>query len=477
MSNTRVVQNTDCQVVFVPTLYNKIFCLHYFNKMEDKITLGDYIVIQRQKYTKLHKFGMAESTAMLAKDVIELRNIESQPYSTTFRMLPKEGGRGKRTMILEPCTDMGVLPGDVLSIRESGADNRNIIDNGQSQALNAGEIEKLRDECKSSSEIVSQIVENSKTFSSKTEYSQEKYLKKKEKKYFEFVQIRRPNIRLITDVMYRQCPEKIMGMRMDALSQLISYSGISGIGNHLVYESGTNGLVPAALLNSIGAQTGAHLIHMHPGNVPQKQALLALNLAKEQLDRCISVNIYSILRQYYQNSSEGNSGTKRKIENEEDDNVDTQPSKLQKNDSDVKPVVAKDDTLMNVTKEENSTVPNLDKLETPPKKHQWMIENELACTILKQQVDSLVIVAKEHPSNIVKALLPFVKPSRPIVIFSLSRELLMEMYVELKSTSDVTNLRITSNWLRMYQVLPNRTHPDVNMGGNSGFLLTGYTIR
>lgn len=447
---------------------------------EDKISIGDYIIIQRQKYTKLHKFGMTESTAMLAKDLIELRNIESQPYSTTFRMLPKEGGRGKRTMTLEPCTDTGLLTADVLSVRESGTDNRNIIDNGQSQSLNSEEIEKLREDCKSSSEIVSQIVENSKTFSSKTEYSQEKYLKKKEKKYFEFVQIRRPNIRLITDVMYRQCPEKIMGIRMDSLSQLISYSGISGIGNHLLYESGTNGLVPAALLNSIGAQTGAHLIHMHPGNVPQKQALLALNLDKEQLDRCISVNIYSILRQYYQKGTDENSsGTKRKIDNE--DCPDIQPSKLPKNDNDDSQEV--NSNVIDVVQQGDKEIPvknvcNNEVAETtPPKKYQWMIENELACTILKQQVDSLVVVAKEHPSNIVKALLPFVKPSRPIVIFSLSREILMEMYVELKSTSEVTNLRITSNWLRMYQVLPNRTHPDVNMSGNSGFLLTGYTVR
>lgn len=348
-------------------------------------------------------------------------------------------------------------------------------------------IAALRAECRSSSEIVTQIVENSSSFASKTEYSQEKYLKKKEKKYFEFVQIRRPNIRLITDVMYRQCSEKVFGLRMDSLAQLVSYAGICGVGNHLLYESGTNGLLPAVLLNSIGAKTSGQLVHMHPGNVPQRQALLALNLPTEQLDRCISVNIYSILRQFYQKDDEdsssaavvlSSSGTKRKIE---DDNEDgSQPAKILKNEVDAVEG-RKDATEPSEPIETDDCIEAEESVEKtpPPRKpagHQWMIENGRACTLLTEKLDSLVVCAKEHPTNIVRSLLPFVKPSRPLVVFSLSREILMELYVDLKSSADVTNLRITSNWLRMYQVLPNRTHPDVNMGGNSGFLLTGYTV-
>lgn len=453
---------------------------------EDKISVGDYIIIQRQKYTKLHKYGHADSTAVLGKDVIELRNINGLPYSTTFRMVAsgtQKGGRNaKKSMSLEPCTEMGQLTADVLRDRESGLDNRNMRDDGASQNLGPAEIAALRAEFRSSSEIVTQIVENSSSFALKTEYSQEKYLKKKEKKYFEFVQIRRPNIRLISDVMYRQCSEKVFGLRMDSLSQLVSYSGICGFGNHLLYESGTNGLLPAVLLNSIGSNTSAQLVHMHPGNVPQRQALLALNLPKEQLDRCISVNIYSILRQFYQKSDDdvsvavlSTSGTKRKIE---DDEGCDPPAKILKNE--VEGVEAETVPTEPIETDDCSVAPETVENTPPPKKltgqHQWMIENERACTLLTEKLDSLVVCAKEHPTNIVRSLLAFVKPSRPLVVFSLSREILMELYVDLKSTADVTNLRITSNWLRMYQVLPNRTHPDVNMGGNSGFLLTGYTV-
>jgi len=42
------------------------------------------------------------------------------------------------------------------------------------------------------------------------------------------------------------------------------------------------------------------------------------------------------------------------------------------------------------------------------------------------EFDSLVVAAKEHPSSILQALLPLVKPSRPVVVFSTCKELLQE---------------------------------------------------
>ena len=55
-----------------------------------------------------------------------------------------------------------------------------------------------------------QLVENSKTFQIKTEFSQEKYLNKKEQKYGEWVEILRPNIRLLAKFFYQEDPTKVM---------------------------------------------------------------------------------------------------------------------------------------------------------------------------------------------------------------------------------------------------------------------------
>lgn len=263
--------------------------------------------------------------------------------------------------------------------------------------------------------------------------------------------------------------DKILGLRIDSLSQLISYSNVSSTGNFLLYESGSNGLVQAALLNSIGENTEGKLLHLHQGNVPQKQALLALNLPQEQLDRCIAVNLYSVLRHYYQKSG----GLKRKADQIDNDDLEVPSMKMAKNDNEKENDDEDMTDFTNSADPQNVTNDN-ESVQKPPK---WMIENERACELLRKNLDALIVVAKEHPVSILNALLPFVKPSRPVVVFGTSREILLETFAELKASGKVTGLRLTTNWLRMYQVLPNRTHPDVNMSGHGGFLLCGHTIQ
>lgn len=440
---------------------------------------GDYIIIQRQKYSKLHKFAGGDSKAILGKDNIELSEIAGCPFHSTFRMVALQ--IKKRLYSLERCADVASIE-DTVAVRESGTDNRNILDNGKSQALSTEEIAKLRETCANSTEIVEQLVENSKTFASKTEYAQEKYLKKKERKYFEYVQVRKPNIRLMAELFYRQDPDKVMGMRIDTLSQLLAYSGVSSDGNFMLYESGTNGLLPAAMMNAIGANTAGNLIHIHPGNIPQKQAMLAMNFPEEQQKRCISVNIYSVLRHFYQvDVSDGGGKRKLSVDGSEEESAKKMP-KLEENSEQVEESdVNMDATEVEANKEksENDTdngnpgnVTSAENEITP----RWKIENSRACKILQQGVDCLVIVGKEYPSSILKALRPFLNPSRPVVVFNQSKEVLMDLYVEMKTINDITNLKLTSNFMRNYQILPNRTHPDVQMNANSGFLLRGYSI-
>lgn len=326
-----------------------------------------------------------------------------------------------------------------------------------------------------SKEIIETIIANSKSFNEKTEFSQEKYIKKKEKKYFEFVQIRKPTIRLLAEIFYRQDPEKALGLRIDSLSQLISYSGVNPTGNFLLYESGTSGLVPAAFLNSMGEDGSAQLIHMHPGNFPQKQAIFALNLSDDHLKKCISVNIYSVLRQFYQGPAEvtevKDSETvegetrKRKHENGNDDEeLEVNPSKRQNLDTEKNPTDSTDNKRQQRENERNL------------KKQKWQEENEEALKVLRNKVDSLTIVAKEDPLPILKELLPFVNPGRPVVLFHTCKEVLMETYSAVKAMNGLINVRLTTNFMRNYQVLPMRTHPAVQINGSSGWIMAGYTI-
>ncbi|CAG9803001.1 unnamed protein product [Chironomus riparius] len=439
--------------------------------MGDKVEVGQYIIVQRQNFTKLHKFSNLDSTVSLGKEIVELRNIEGANFYQTFKMKFKQSGK-KRLHELEIC-DNATNVKEILKSMESGSDNRNIVDDGKSQILSNDEVLSLRETMADSTEIIGKIIANSKSFNEKTEYSQEKYIKKKEKKYFEFVQIRKPTIRLLAEIFYRQDPEKALGLRIDSLSQLISYSGINPTGNFLLYESGTSGLVPAAFLNSIGEEGSAQLIHLHPGNFPQKQAIFALNLSDDHLKKCISVNVYSVLRQFYQGPAELEvkdfdkveaESRKRKHENGNDEESEENPSKRQNLETESAPVEPIDSKRQQRENERNI------------KKQKWQEENEEALKVLRNKVDSLTIVSKEDPLPILKELLPFVNPGRPVVLFHTCKEVLMECYSAVKASCGLINVRLTTNFMRNYQVLPMRTHPAVQINGSSGWIMVGYTV-
>ncbi|KAF5276707.1 hypothetical protein FQR65_LT16234 [Abscondita terminalis] len=387
-------------------------------RSEATIKLGDFVIIQRQEYMKLLKIK-ENCTVTLGKDVIEVSEVIGQRFYETFRMVLKPGG--KRCYALEIATKLTTQ--NNLQIEESGVDNRNLVDDGTSQVLTKNEIEDLRDQATSSSDIVEKLISNSKTFTSKTEYSQEKYLKKKVKKYFE------------------QDPNKTLGIRIDDLSQILTYSNIQSDGEFLLYDSGTSGLLPATIINAIGANTPGKLIHVHPGNECQKNALLAMDFPKEQLQRCINVNLYSVLRHYYQSDGGGN---------EEE-------------------LITEDDTKKRKLNEEAST-------SQKKKKTCWQIENERACKILESKVDGIIVAAKEHPLNVVKELSRFLKAGRTLVVFCAISEPLEELYFYLKNVNDFIGINLSRNFMRHYQVLENRTHPEVSMNFG-GYILTGYKLN
>ena len=91
---------------------------------------------------------------------------------------------------------------------EQEKDNRFILDDGKSQKLSKDDIDLIRSEM-DSTEIINQLVKNSSTFQQKTSFAQQKYLKKKQKKYSNLVTILRPNVRLLTEMYFSRGPQKI----------------------------------------------------------------------------------------------------------------------------------------------------------------------------------------------------------------------------------------------------------------------------
>ncbi|KAG7212413.1 hypothetical protein KM043_012730 [Ampulex compressa] len=461
---------------------------------EELITLGTYVIVKKQNYSKVYKVT-ANGKLMLGKDQVEMQEIIGKRFWSTFEMIPSK--KGKRTFTLKVASTTECW-NDLLSELPSGSDNRSITDDGTSQKLSKEEIEHLQESGKTGKEIVGSLIENSKSFLEKTEYSQEKYIKKKERKYFKFLTVCKPSIISLHEVYFRLDHTKIGTLRMDALAQLLSYSDVQSDGLYILYDSGSQGLPAAAMLNRIGARTEGHLINLHPGNMPQSTIVQAMNFPKEQMDRLVTVNIYSFLRLHYQgeesilnnicadsskalvehNDKSDNSESENKHNAEMDDNVivdntDSLPKSEDKEPNEIKDV---DDISEGACALKRKLSEPIEYI--PLKKPKWLLDTQRAVQLLNDsKARGLAIVAKEHPLNIVNALLPFLGPSRPFVIFHALREPLQEAYVTLKQRQNVINLRLFSNFLRSYQVLPDRTHPNILTNDTGGYLLAGYLVE
>ncbi|KOB77953.1 tRNA (Adenine-N(1)-)-methyltransferase non-catalytic subunit TRM6 [Operophtera brumata] len=426
------------------------------NTNNEVIKIGEYIVIQKQNYRKLHKFNKPNSAISLGRDTVNLNGIEGRSYFSFFKLESKNTKRNREFTV--EFTEEPVTLKDEIDIKASGNDNRNIIDDGRSQKLTAADIQILKSDSSKASDIVETLITNSNTFHNKTEFSQEKYLNKKAKKYCEYIQILKPNLRMVAEIMYKLEPVKIQHLRIDTMSQLITIANISSDGVHLLYDSGSNGLLAAALMSAIGDSTSGRLVHMHPGNMSQKQALLAMNFSENQLQRCISVNVYSVLRQLYQGCDTNSNGKESNevncLKRKNDDEIEHE-SKVAKTEvsetitviSDIEKssetVQLEDSDSKNEVKvqkslDENEITEESLKKEIPaeenklpePKKPKWHFDNIAAAELLKNKADSLVIACKEDPQNIFNEL-----------------------------------------------VLPERTHPEVAMNGASGFILSGYILK
>lgn len=459
---------------------------------ENVITVGTYVIVKKQSFSKIYKVS-ENGILMLGKDhKVDMREIIGKPFWSTFEMVPLRSGKGAFSLRL--AQEQRTESWDDLKGDSSGQDNRTITDDGTSQRLSKEEILQLQESGKTGKEIIGSLIENSRSFAAKTEYSQEKYIRKKERKYFKFLTVCEPSIVSLHDVYFKHSHEKIGNLRMDTLAQLLSYNDVQSDGLHILYDSGFQGLPAAAMLNRIGANTSGHLINLHPGNFPQTAIVQAMNFPQELKDRHVAVNIYSFLRLHYQGESNvldnismykrttSHIGKLKHLEKSpEESRKEFEPGETSKIDSkmsELKSGTEENDAPL--AKKDNILKRKIDEVEdaVPAKKPKWLLETQHAVELLSNaKARGLTIIAKEHPLNIAAALLPFLGASRPFVIFHTYREPLQETYIELKQKYNVINLKLFTNLLRSYQVLPDRTHPDILTNDTGGYILTGYLVE
>ncbi|KAM8946240.1 tRNA (adenine(58)-N(1))-methyltransferase non-catalytic subunit TRM6 [Pelodytes ibericus] len=442
---------------------------------------GDFVVLKREEVFKAVQVQKRKKI-IFEKQWIYLDNAIGKNYGTTFEIT---GGGNLQTKRRETSTT---------ELKEAGADNRNIVDDGKSQKLTRDDIEALKEKGIKGQEIVQQLIENSTTFRDKTEFAQEKYIKKKKKKYEAVITILRPSTRILSMMYYAREPGKICQLRYDTLAQMLTLGNIHAGSKVLVMET-CAGLVLGAVMERMGGY--GSVIQMYPGGGPVRAATDCFGFPAS-----FSKSLYEFPLSKVESLLSGPISASKVPPSQEStpDDKENNGSGNEKQDAardmdEESNAPAESEAMMETNLPEKQEIPEgsceapvNDEEEQKPEKKQFVIEkkkkqderrrreSEAAALLQDRNADGLIVASRFHPTPVLLSLLEFVAPSRPLVVYCQYREPLLECYTKLREKGGVVNLKLSETWLRNYQVLPDRSHPKLIMSGGGGYILHGITV-
>ncbi|XP_047429757.1 tRNA (adenine(58)-N(1))-methyltransferase non-catalytic subunit TRM6 [Mugil cephalus] len=434
---------------------------------EDRIKEGDYVVLKRGEIFKAVQIQQRKKV-IFEKQWFFLDNAVGQLYSTTFEIVSGGTLQPQKLEDAEKPTDS----------KETGTDNRNIVDDGKSQKLTRDDIEVLKEQGLKGQEIIQQLIEHSTTFRDKTEYSQDKYIKKKEKKYKNTVTIVRPSCRILAMMYNGREPGKICHLRYDTLAQMLTLANVHAGSKVLVFET-CAGLVLGSVMERMGGY--GSVIQMYPGGGPVRAGVESFGFPShfhDMLHEFPICHVNPLLAGTLDATAKDSDADQKKL-NVAAEEEQNQPGAEQQGspEEDSMDTNAGDDAEQDQEKMEREKRKEAKAQERKLKLEEKQKKLAATATLLEgRNADGLVIASRFHPCPVLLGLLKFLSPSRPFVVYSQYKEALIECYTKLKERGGTVNLKITDTWLRHYQVLPNRTHPVLMMSGGGGYLLSGTTV-
>ncbi|KAL8611138.1 hypothetical protein ACOMHN_064428 [Nucella lapillus] len=463
-----------------------------------EVSEGDHVVFKTADKSKVFQVNKTRQI-FFEKTSLKGKEIAGQPYGTLF-----EVQRGKLVVVTSSEGEPSASTAD--GGLESGKDNRDLVASGENQKLTQEEIMKMKEEGLSGQDIVGKLVAQSETFKTKTEFSQEKYIKKKKKKHMLVFRILQPSSRLLLDT-FKHCASKIGNLRGDSLSQLLNYSNMMSGSTVAVVES-CQGLVLGAVMERLGGC--GKVLHLYPGNDMNRHVVGQFNFPEDHmktlhefpLNKLASLEDGTLLSAA--DNASGQKGTASETAEKVSPPAECSGDAARRQDDKVAVVDSKV-SAMEVERDSDSDAmeegkgeekegkgettskgagkrkgdrgqkrkPKLSPEEQEARKQLRAERLHQAAIILSEQnLDSLIIATKYDCVSLLQRLLPYVAPSRPVVIFSQHKEPLVECFTAVKENGLGIQLKLSESWYREYQVLPCRTHPLMSMSGTGGYLLS-----
>lgn len=424
---------------------------------------GDYVVLKRGDIFKAVQIR-SKKKVIFEKQWFFLDNAVGQMYNTTFEIVAG-GTLQPKTSVTESSSDS----------KEAGVDNRNIVDDGKSQKLTRDDIEMLKEKGLKGQEIIQQLIDNSSTFRDKTEYAQDKYIKKKKKKYENSVTILKPSCRILAMMYHGREPGKICQLRYDTLAQMLTLANIHAGSKVLVFDT-CAGLVLGAVMERMGGY--GSVVQMYPGGGPVRAGVESFGFPPHFHDMLheFPISHVNTLLETTLDTSGKEPSAGEQLTNSTAEEEQSQPEVQEQGNPEehsMETCTANNDPAQKEMEKRKEAKEQEKKLRLDEKRKKLAAA---AAQLEGRNADGLVIASRFHPCPVLMGLLPFLLPSRPFVVYSQYKEPLIECYTKLKEQGGTVNLQLTNTWLRHYQVLPNRTHPMLLMSGGGGYLFSGTTV-
>ncbi|ORC85635.1 tRNA (adenine-N(1)-)-methyltransferase non-catalytic subunit [Trypanosoma theileri] len=394
---------------------------------DDRIALGDYVILTGGGMKRMVVVQKGNRLRLGSTGTVDLEKLAGLRFGEVLRYDPK-----RRVFI--PTNDYPDL--DITNLQEAVEevrDNRHLVDDNRSQILSKDEIAAMREE-KGVDELITSLAEKSTTFHTKTAYAQEKYLRKKKKRHGTLYKVERvtpdglAEIHLPTINPSDVEPEETRWMRLraDTLALILHHSDVHSGSRVLVYDK-TNGYLEAALLSRLGDE-GIILQLMDKVSQPNTFPAQAMGLPR--------------IREMWK-AIPRNEGFLLGVETVEDEERAAEKNKKRNCD--------------------NGNI------------SQWLRGIDAHNMLKEKPADSLIIVDDEGAEEALNDLLPFLALCGHVVVFSPYLEDLTALFAKLRT--HCVNICISETWYRHYQLLPNRTHPTVNMSTAGGYVLTAIKVE
>ncbi|KAF7337502.1 hypothetical protein MSAN_02223200 [Mycena sanguinolenta] len=344
----------------------------------------------------------------------------NEPFGRSYDIVDKK-------LILIP-------PRSLAEVEDTDATNEYINDGEFVQPLTLGEIQTLKQSGAHASEIIKMQIEQHANYSLKTEYSKEKYKKRKEAKYSKTFTTIEPTLFNVCEYWFQKDPARIRDIRIDALSQILNMANIRPGGRYLAVDD-ASGLIVSGILERMGGKAAALLTwtYFTTESPPAYPVMVTMNFTSETVAPLSSLN-WAATDQNYTPVGPPIDIPSEKIKS------DRQKSRLDKRKAAI--------DLLNSTREE----------------------------LFAGEFDALIVASENEPYSILEALIPFVAGSGSIVVQSPYGQILSDLHTKLRALPGYLCPSVTEVWLRRYQILPGRTHPTMNTSGTGGFILHAIKV-